>query len=530
MADSRLQLDSGFPVSNGTADANGLPVSKRPPLELRRMRPPGPPPSADQPPTPDPGRPPVLLLHGASAQHETFFIPKGRSLAEFLWDEGYEPWLLDWRGSRRVTDSMSDSDLESFRDELDFDRAEEDLRSALKRIAEVRDREGEPQKIHVVAHCIGAGVLAQAIAKDTVPLGRLGRVVLLTLGLFYETPLDGKLKSQFRVLDRLWKEGSVAIIDPRDPSDKERWPPALKKVYEEIGARWRPHPDADRESDSSHALCNRISFMYGVPYRHSNLVDQIHGVHRVGFAAGCLEPGVGERIRAVDSGEKLAGDKSLAQRLGEHDGLGFVYHVHLVSGTWREKNAEGTLELSGSVGEFRNGNCDLWADDRKIGKCRGKRLGHDVPNALEEQFGGIPLRMYLHGAQNVRRGWAGPFVETAKASDDANSDTSYIGSEAAEHFRSLPAVTLITGAQNQLWHPDSIDRMYQWLTNGQKDASRPVRRHVVSGYAHQDLLWGQNAMNDVFPLILRDGLGGNGTSIPFDSTELPSGPAPSSNA
>ena len=495
------------------------------------MRPSGWPPSADPPLTPELDRPPVLLLHGASAQHQTFCIPKGRSLAEFLWNKGYEPWLLDWRGSRRVTDSMSDSDFKSFREELDFDHAEKDLSLAFGRIAEVRDGEGEPQKIHVVAHCMGAGVLAQAIAKGAVPLGRLGRVVLLTLGLFYETPLDGKLKSQFRVLDRMWKVGSVEIIDPRDPSKEERWPPALKKVYEQIGARWRPHPDADRESDSSHALCNRISFMYGVPYRHSNLVDQIHGVCRVRFANGSLEPGTGERICAVSSGEHRTGDKSLAQRLGEQNGLGFVYHVHLVSGTWRQENAEGTLELSGSVGEFRNGNCELWADDRKIGECRGKRLGHDVPNALEEQFGGIPLRMYLHGAQNVRRGWAGRFVDPSSSqSENPMEDVSYIGIDALKRFRSLPSVTLITGAENQLWHRDSIDRMHEWLMSGPGGSSTRVRRHVVSGYAHQDLLWGERAEEQIFPLIVRDGLGGSGKSIAFNPTEPPPDPGLRSSA
>lgn len=491
------------------------------PLELRRM--------------PNPGRPPVLLLHGASAQHETFCIPRRRSLSEYLWKHDYEPWLLDWRGSRRVTDALERSgELHEKRNVLDFDcAAEKDVSAALARIAEVRDHqdaeygEVEKHRVHVVAHCMGAGVLAQAIALGDVPLDRLGRVVLLTLGLFYETPLDGKVKSQFHVLDRLWRAGSVSVIDPRKPEKEEKWPRELQKIYEEIGTRWRPHPLGDLHSRSSHALCNRVSFMYGTPYRHSNLVQEIHGVARVRFAKGDVDPGRGERLCAVpraNEADDVADYRTdglterLTERLTNHQGVAFVSEVHLESGSWRAGNAEGTLELSGSVGKFPVG-CDLWADDVTIGACGGKTR-HDGPAQLGKQFGAIPLRMYLQGAQNVRRRWAGPFVETAKASVDAQSDTGYIGPEAVDRFRSLPAVTLITGAQNQLWHCDSINRMYEWLTRGLKpDLREKFHKVVLPNYAHQDLLWGVKAKEDVFPLVLERGLGGPGTAIAFEPAE-----------
>ena len=85
------------------------------PVQLRRME--------------NAGKPAVLLLHGASAQSGTFLIPQGNSLAEFLWHHDYEPWLLDWRGSCLVTDSMSDADLRAKRHLLDLDfAASEDLK------------------------------------------------------------------------------------------------------------------------------------------------------------------------------------------------------------------------------------------------------------------------------------------------------------------------------------------------------------------------------------------------------------------
>ena len=485
----------------GFSGQNGIP------LELRRM--------------PNPGQPPVLLLHGASAQHRTFCIPRGRSLANYLWQEGYEPWLLDWRGSRRVTDALERSGkLEDERDVLDLDHAaREDLPEALTYIALLRDAEdgeGHEQKIHVVAHCLGAGVLAQAIASEAVTAARLGRVVLLTLGLFYESPLDGKVKSQFQVLDRLWRQGAVTVIDPNKPDKKDKWPPELREIYEGIGTGWRPHPRGDGDPRCSHAVCNRVSFMYGVPYRHSNLVKEIHGTAHVRFAGGSHEPRRGERVST---------DEGSADDSAKKPSVGFVSKVARSSGSWRGKDAAGTLELSGSVGEFP-ANCNLRADDQAIATCGGKEPRADEPAELGEQFGAIPLRMYLQGAQNVRRGWAGPFVDTKRDVDmvaKAKRDGVLIGTDARGNFLKLSAITLITGARNQLWHRDSVNRMYEWLTSGSSQARAKVRRHVLREYAHQDLLWGKRAKEEVFPLIVKDGLGGPGTRIPF----TPNTPQPS---
>jgi hypothetical protein len=63
-------------------------------------------------------------------------------------------------------------------------------------------------------------------------------------------------------------------------------------------------------------------------------------------------------------------------------------------------------------------------------------------------------------------------------------------------------VTLITGNENQVWHRDSIDRMYEWLRRELPLSHRPhVRKHVLPLYGHQDLLWGSKAAMDVYPSI-----------------------------
>jgi hypothetical protein len=63
-------------------------------------------------------------------------------------------------------------------------------------------------------------------------------------------------------------------------------------------------------------------------------------------------------------------------------------------------------------------------------------------------------------------------------------------------------VTLITGALNPLWHPDSIRRMYDWL---KRNKNVQVTKAVLPGYGHQDLYWASSALQAVYPRIL-DGI------------------------
>lgn len=447
------------------------------PLQLRRLSSPG---------------PPVLLVHGASAQHETFLTPRGSSLAEFLMESGFEPWLLDWRGSCRVTDACGPALLEEKREIFDFDHAAaHDLPWALDRIEAVRSREGRPGPVQVIGHCMGAGVLAQALASGAVEPKRLRRIVLLTLGLFYEPPLDGRLKSQDRVLDRLWRGGAAPSIDPRVPETE--WPEELREIYEHWAPSLRPHPHGRIDRPSSHELCDRVSLMYGMPYRERNLVPEIHGVRRIRFANGTVEPGRGVRIWAVAPGTPV--DQTC--RSGR---MGFVREVEKESGSWRREDATGVLDLSGALGTFPGG-CELRSDDGNVvALCHGDVS--DRPAELGQQFGSIPLRMYLQGAQNVRRRWAGPF-------DDPGHEA-WIGQEGWERFRALEAVTLVTGARNQLWHRDSMDRMAEWLTRGPRRPRCAIHKEVLADYAHQDLLWGMESRDQVFPIIrmgLDDSLG-----------------------
>ncbi|MEK8104286.1 alpha/beta fold hydrolase [Micromonospora sp. M12] len=110
-------------------------------------------------PRDDGDRPVVLLLHGLTASADMFVLPEIRNLVEVLLDAGYEPWLLDWRGSCRLPYNEGRE-----RYTLD-DVALYDIPEA---VALVRERiDGRP--LSVVAHCIGAMSLSMSMAADLVP-------------------------------------------------------------------------------------------------------------------------------------------------------------------------------------------------------------------------------------------------------------------------------------------------------------------------------------------------------------------------
>ncbi len=149
---------------------------------------------------------------------------------------------------------------------------------------------------------------------------------------------------------------------------------------------------------------------------------------------------------------------------------------------------------------------------------------------LARQFGEMHLRLYQHGTQNVRRGFAAPFdaperarvaamprraaamrkcfgatpptavAEPEAAATAASPIDAYLDPHA---FATLERLTLITGYDNALWHRSSIDRMHDFVRRAMP-SSRAVK-HVMRGFAHQDLLWGRRAPEVVFPSVV-DGL------------------------
>lgn len=134
-------------------------------------------------------RPAVLLLHGHTASSDMFVLPEVRNLVDALLDAGYEPWLLDWRGSCRLPYNEG-------RTRYTYDDVA--LYDIPEAVAAVRDRIGD-RKLFVVAHCIGALSLSLSLTGGLVPglAGVVAQGVFLTPKMPQKTRLFMHLGGEF---------------------------------------------------------------------------------------------------------------------------------------------------------------------------------------------------------------------------------------------------------------------------------------------------------------------------------------------
>jgi hypothetical protein len=437
---------------------------------------------------------PVLLLHGAGASSSTFTIPgpdihgRPRCLRDWLWERGFEPWLLDWCGSFKVVkEKMEKEGADLLLKDFHLDKAAtEDIPWALKTIREIR---GDVE-IGAVGHCLGAGALAQAIASGSVvgeEKPRLTHVVLLTLGLFYVSPVFwGVLKAEDRPLERLIRDpnNKVGALDPSGKNPP--WPEEIERIYQ--GPLPKPHPPKKDQSEVLE-MCNRLSFLYGLPYREEKLVPEIHhDTHTVVFHGGRCRPRSGWVIEGATTGAR-----GTLRDLEEE-------------GSWRDSKASGVMWLTEAIGRFQQG-------EKLMGSAPGSEAKRFVAYSkkaifaeaeLPRQFGPIPLSMYVQAARNVLRGQGGVPKGLAGQFSDSLNGLGLVDENSLASFRGL-TTTLITGKKNQLWHRKSVYNMCEWLSRDPQIPERARRRWVLPDYGHQDLLWGKSAREEVFPKI-REGL------------------------
>ena len=139
----------------------------------------------------DSGRPAVLLLHGHSASADMFLLPETRNLVDALLDDGYEPWLLDWRGSCRLP--YNETGPRYTYDDV----ALYDIPAA---VSYIRERIGE-RPLFVVAHCIGSLALSLSMTAGLVP----GLAGVVSQGVFLTPKLAGRTSLRMSLAGELLK-------------------------------------------------------------------------------------------------------------------------------------------------------------------------------------------------------------------------------------------------------------------------------------------------------------------------------------
>ncbi|OLZ64236.1 esterase [Streptomyces sp. IMTB 2501] len=136
-------------------------------------------------------RPAVLLLHGHTASADMFLLPETRNLVDVLLDDGYEPWLLDWRGSCRLP--YNETGQRYTYDDV----ALYDIPAA---VSYVRECTGD-RPLFVVAHCIGSLTLSLSMAAGLVP----GLAGVVSQGVFLTPKLAGRTSLRMSLAGELLK-------------------------------------------------------------------------------------------------------------------------------------------------------------------------------------------------------------------------------------------------------------------------------------------------------------------------------------
>ena len=143
---------------------------------------------------------PVLLVHAATLGRRMFLVPDGGFVGYLLGQRDgdgaprFDVFTLDWRSSNLLFGDGAQGGEGKNREDYRLDEIiDVDVVEGVKAVAKLHP--GVP--LHIVAHCMGAALTAQAIAEEKIGLPGatpLGHVVLATVGLCYRLGVDGWLK------------------------------------------------------------------------------------------------------------------------------------------------------------------------------------------------------------------------------------------------------------------------------------------------------------------------------------------------
>ncbi|MEU8849323.1 alpha/beta fold hydrolase [Streptomyces sp. NPDC048564] len=203
--------------------------------------------------TGDQGRPAVLLLHGHTASADMFLLPETRNLVDVLLDEGYEPWLLDWRGSCRLPYN------ETGRRYTYDDVALHDIPEAVRHI---RTRIGD-RPLFAVAHCIGSLTLSLSMTAGLVP----GLAGVVSQGVFLTPKLAGRTSLRMTLAGELLKSRIDHIpVDFRKVGLRSKYTPLFA-----LASRKATCPDPTCQILHNSAWGTGASL-----FVHENLTDTTH--------------------------------------------------------------------------------------------------------------------------------------------------------------------------------------------------------------------------------------------------------------
>jgi cholesterol oxidase len=197
-------------------------------------------------------RGPVVLVHGMGACSGLFTTDTiDTNLTEYLWEEGFDVWLLDWRGSILIPASNGVFNADQC--------ASNDYPTASRAIMELTGADG----LHWIVHCVGSITFFMSLLGG---LEDVKSVVALQVATHPVPPVATEIKCALHVPALLQKIGMKAL------SAHTVGDGFADRAFNEA-LRLTPLPPGER---CSSAVCLRCTFLYSLCWVHANLNAETH--------------------------------------------------------------------------------------------------------------------------------------------------------------------------------------------------------------------------------------------------------------
>jgi cholesterol oxidase len=195
---------------------------------------------------------PVMLSPGYGTSSLAFLIDTvDTNLPEFLYANGYDVWLLDYRASPALPSAKTQFTLD--------DVATKDYPAA---VAKVRAITGAPD-IQIMAHCVGSLTFLMSMMSGK--LQGIRSAVCSQVGLYPTTSPENKLKAAFDIGTFFKNIGINTITTDFDPTN---WNDVIQDGLLKFAAALGPPCNS--------AVCRRIWLIYGEVYGHTQLNEATH--------------------------------------------------------------------------------------------------------------------------------------------------------------------------------------------------------------------------------------------------------------
>ncbi len=196
---------------------------------------------------------PVMLSHGLGVSSKIFSIDTiETNLLEYLWAQGYDVWLLDYRASI----DLPVSNLKYSADDI----ATKDYPAAVATIRRITGAD----TIQAVVHCYGSASFFLAMLSG---LQGVRSAVCSQIGTHVVVPQTMKVMSGLHfpeALSRLGVDSLTAYVD-----NHANW---LDRLYDRALSLY----PTETEERCTSASCHRISFLYSPLYEHDQLNEATH--------------------------------------------------------------------------------------------------------------------------------------------------------------------------------------------------------------------------------------------------------------